>query len=135
MQRWIGEKRVDDGAGVIALEPAIGGDGAPACAVGASVHHDHAVTGAQQKFRLTNDTHAVVGNAVEEEDPVAIGVFRADFPAAEKRSIRRTYVKILASRPSDGEGNVGFADQIRREFAANGMEESRPGKPPGNSRQ
>jgi hypothetical protein len=57
------EKGVDDGAGVVAFEPAVGGDGAAAGAVGAGVHHDNAVAGAQQEFGLTDESDAVVGDA------------------------------------------------------------------------
>src|SRR5258708_4984759 len=123
---------VDDGAGVVAFEPAVGGDGAAAGAVGAGVHHDDAVAGAQQEFRLTDDSNAVVGDAVKEEDPTAIGIFRADFPSAEKRSIRSLHVKVLAGCAGGGEGGVSFADEIGRQLAANGVEESGGGDPSGN---
>jgi len=73
----------------------------------AGVHHDDAVAGAQQEFRLTDDSNAVVGDAVEDENPVAIGIFRADFPAAEKRSIGSLHVEVLASSAGGGEARVG----------------------------
>ena len=126
---------VDDGASVIAFEPAVGGDGTAAGAVGAGVHHDNAVSGAQQEFRLTDDSHAVVRDAVEEEDPIPIGIFRADFPATEKHSIRSANLEILAACPSDGERGICFADEVRSQLAANGMEERRAGEPTGHSRQ
>jgi hypothetical protein len=129
------EQRVDDGAGVVALEPAIGGDGAAAGAVRSGVHHDDAVTGSQQKLRLTHDSDAVVGDAVEEEDPTAVGIFRTDFPAAEKRSIRGANVEILAGCPGDGEGGVGFANEAGSQLATNGMEEGRAGEPTRHGRQ
>ncbi len=126
---------VDDGAGVVALEPAVGGDRADAGAVSAGVHHDDAVAGAQQEFRLTNDSDAVVRYTVEEEDPIPIGIFRTDFPTLEKRSVRCAHVEILAGCPRDGEGGVGFTDEIGRELAADGMEKCRAGEPSGHGRQ
>jgi len=128
-------QRVDDGAGVVAFEPAVGGDGAAAGAMGAGVHHNDAVAGAQQEFRLTDDSDAIVGDAVEDENPAAIGILRPDFPATEKRSIGSLHVEVLAGCADGGEARVGFADEIGREFAANGVEEGRGGEPSGNSRQ
>jgi len=130
-----GEQGVDDGARVAAFEPAVGGDGAAAGAVGADVHHDDAVAGAQQEFRRSNDSDAVVGNAVEKEDPAAVGVFRAGFPATERGTIRCANVKILAGCAGDGEGSVGLTDYIGSQVAANGMEERWAGEPSGHSRQ
>ncbi len=77
-------QRVEDGLGVVAFEPAVGGELAFAGAVGAGVHHDDAVAGAEEKFGLGDDADAVVGDAVEEEDPVAVGMIGADDPAAER---------------------------------------------------
>ena len=45
---------------------------------------------------MADDADAVVRDAMEEEDPASVGILRADFPAAEKRSIRRANVEILA---------------------------------------
>ena len=123
------DQLVNDGFCVIAFEPAVGGDGSAAGAVGAGVHHDNAVAGAQEKFRLANGSHAVVGLAVEEKNPVAVGFFGQNFPAAEKHSIRCPDVEIQASGTGDGERGVGFADQIRGQFAADGTEERGAGHP------
>src|SRR5216683_4204901 len=125
------EQRIDDGAGVVAFEPAVSGDGAAAGSVGTSVHYDDAVACAQQKFRLADDADAVVGLAVEEEDPVPVWIFGADFPAVEQHSIRRADVEILAGRPTEGEGSIGFADEVGRKFAADGMQEGGAGEPSG----
>ena len=130
-----GNQGVDDGACIIALEPAVGGDGTAAGAMRAGVHHDDAVAGAQQEFRLTDDSNAVVGDAVEEEDPTAVGIFRADFPAAEKRSIRSFHVEVLASSAGGGEARGGFADEIGCQLAADRMEERGGSKPSGHGRQ
>ena len=127
-------ERVDDGAGVVALEPAISRHGTAAGAVGAGVHHDHAVAGSQQEFRLAQDSDAVVGDTVEEEDPIPIGNFRADFPAQEKRSIGSPNLEIFAGCPNDEEGGLGLANQVGGELAANGMEKRRAGKPSAYSR-
>ena len=129
------EEGVDDGARVIAFEPAVGGDRAAASAVGAGVHHDDAVAGAQQKFRLTDDSDAIVGDAVEDEDPVAVGILGADFPSTKRRSIRGFHVEVFAGCAGGGEGGVGFADKIGRQLAADGMKEGRSSEPSGNGGQ
>ena len=45
----LGEQSVDDGLGVVAFKPSVGGDLAFAGAVGAGVHHDDVVTGAEEE--------------------------------------------------------------------------------------
>ena len=126
---------VDDGAGVDAFEPAVGGGGAAAGAVGAGVHHDDAIAGAQQEFGLTDDADAVVSDSVEEEYPAAVGIFRADFPTTERRSIRCLHVEIFTAAAGDCEGGVGFAEEVGRQLAADGVEERRAGEPAADSRQ
>jgi hypothetical protein len=59
------EQRIDDGAGVVAFEPAVRCDRTFARAVRAGIHHDNAVTGAEKEFGLSNDASAIVGDAVE----------------------------------------------------------------------
>jgi len=78
---------------------------------------------------------AVVGDAVEDENPVAIGIFREDFPAAEKRSIGSLHVEVLASSAGGGEARGGFADEIGCQLAANGVEERGSSDPSGYSSQ
>jgi hypothetical protein len=129
------DQRVDDGAGVVAFEPAVGGDGAAAGAVGAGIHHDEAVAGAEQELRVADDADAVVGDAVEEEDPIAVGILRADFPATENCSIGSTNVEILAGGTGDRQGNVGFVDEVGSQLAADGMKECGAGEPSGYRRE
>jgi hypothetical protein len=126
---------VDDGAGVVAFEPAVGGDGTFAGAVGTGVHHDHTVARAEQEFRLADDADAVVGHAVEKQHPRAVGLGRSDLPAAEKHAVRGANVKVLALRGSDGEGGIGFADEIGGEFSADGMKEPGRDQPTSDRRQ
>jgi len=84
---------------------------------------------------MADDAGTVIGNAVEEENPAAVGIPGPDSPTAEKRSIGRANVEILAGCPGDGEGDVGFADEIGRQLASDGMEEGRPGEPSGDGRE
>src|SRR5713101_9409343 len=128
------EQSIDDGAGVVAFEPAVGGNGAAAGTVGAGVHHDYAVAGPQQEFRLADYAHAVVRDSMEGEDPAPIGIFRAHFPAAEKGSVRGAHIEILARPAGDGEGGVGFANEVGSQLAANRMKEGRSGEPSSNGR-
>jgi hypothetical protein len=107
-----GEKGVNDGFGVVAFEPAVGADLAFACTVGAGVHHDHAVAGAEQEFGLADDADAVVGDAVEEEGPVAVGMVGTDDPAAERYAVGSANVEVFAVAAAVSEGGVGFADQV-----------------------
>lgn len=94
-----------------------------------------AVATAKEEFRLADDTDAVVGNAVEEQDPRAIGLGRSDFPAAQENAVGSTNVEVLPEGMRDGEGGAGFANQVGSQLAANGMEESRGDEPAGHSRE
>jgi len=129
------EQRVHDGAGVVAFEPAVGGDRAFAGAVGAGVHHDDAIAGAQEKFGLPDDADAVVGHAMEEQHPGTVGLGRSDLPAAEENAVGGPNVEFLALRAGDGEGSVRFADEIGREFSADGCEEAGRDQPAPDRRQ
>src|SRR6266478_7283649 len=84
---------------------------------------------------MTNDSYAIVSDPVEEQDPVAVGVFRADLPTSEKHSILCANLEIFAACPGSSEGGIGFADEVRSQLAANGVEERRAGEPSGHSRQ
>src|SRR5271169_3912638 len=129
------EEGVDDGLGVVALEPAVGGEMAFAGAVGAGVHHDDAVAGTEEEFGLADDADAVIGYAVEEEDPGAIGAAGADDPAVEQDAIGGADVEVFAMAAGVGEGGVGFADEVWGELAADGVEEAGGYKPPSDTRQ
>ena len=80
-------QRVNDRARVVALKPAIGSNGAFARAVAPRVHHDHTVSGPQQKFRLADDAGAIVRHAMKKQDPRAVGIGRGDLPAAEMDAV------------------------------------------------
>ncbi len=126
------EQGVDNGAGVVAFEPAVGGNGAFAGPVGAGVHHHDTVSGAKENFRLADDADAVVGNTVKKKNPVAVGIFRHNLPAAQKYPVWCANIEILAVCARNREGSVGLADEVEGELAADGVEECGTGKPSGN---
>src|SRR6266436_8086264 len=129
------EESVDDGAGVVAFEPAVGGRGAFAGAMGAGVHHDDAVTGAQEKFGLADDADAVIGDPVKKKHPASVGPGCGNFPAAEHYAVGSANVEVLAMPAGDGEGGVRFADEAGSQFAADGVEVGGADQPAGQSRQ
>jgi hypothetical protein len=92
--------------------------------VSAGVHHDDAVTGAKKKFGLADNADAIIGDAVEKENPTAVGMLGPDHPAAEENAVGSADVKVLAMATGDGERGVGFADQVRGELPANGMKKT-----------
>lgn len=126
---------VDDGAGVVAFEVAVGGDGALARSVSAGVHHENAVSGAQQNARVLDHSNPIIGYTVKDEHPGAVRILGDDFPATEQSSIGRADVKIRASRTDGRKGDVGFANEAGSELPADGVEESRAGKPAANGRE
>src|SRR5580765_4236730 len=118
------KKGVDDGTSVVAFEPAVGGDGAFAGAVGAGVHHDHAVTGAEEKFGLADNADAIIGDAVKEQDPASVGMLRTDDPAPKEDAVRSADIEVFALAAGKGERGVGFADEVGGECAPDGMKEA-----------
>jgi hypothetical protein len=103
--------------------------------VGAGVHQDDAVAGAEEKFGLGYNAYAVVGYAVEEEYPAAVGVVGADDPASQKDAVGGADIEVFAVTAAVGEGGVGFADEVGGEFAADGMEEVGGDEPASNACQ
>src|SRR5713101_5564260 len=130
-----GNQSVDDGTGVVAFEPAVSGDGAVAGAMSAGIHHDDAVTGAEKKFGLADDSDAVIGDAVEEKDPIAVVARRTDEPATKFNAVGSADVEVNLLRAGYGEGGVGVPDEVRRELAADGVEIGGAGQPARNCGQ
>jgi hypothetical protein len=104
---------VDDLARVIVLFPAVRGHRATALAVGAGIHHDYTVTVGEQKFRVTQVAGAIVGNAVIEQEPIAVGIFRSDFPAAQNRAVSRGHFQVFFGGSSSLEHLGGLLATIR----------------------
>ena len=101
----------------------------------ARVHHHHAVAGTKQEFGLADDADAVVGHAVEEQYPGAVWIQGSDLPAAEQDAIRGAHVEFLAVGMREGERGVGFADEVGRQFAADGMKVRRRDQPARHRRE
>lgn len=132
----VGRKQcVNDGAGVVAFEPAVSGDGAFTGAVSAGVHHDDTVASAEQYFGLAHDAHAVIGDTVEDNDPTAVGGFWADLPAAEHEAIGGADIEVFAVGADVGESVVGFADVGGRERFEDRMEEVWRDQPTSHARE
>jgi hypothetical protein len=103
--------------------------------VGAGVHQDDAVAGAEEKFGLGYNAYAVVGYAVEEEDPTAVGVVGAYDPAFQEDAVGGADVEVFAVASAVGKGGIGFADEVGGEFSADGMEEVGGDEPASNACQ
>jgi hypothetical protein len=92
--------------------------------VGAGVHHDDAVTGAEEKFRLADYADAIIGDAVKKEDPTSVGMLRTDDPTSKENAVRGADIEVFAVAAGKGERGVGFADEVGGKFAANRMKEA-----------
>ena len=131
-RKLVPNESVDDSAGIVAFEPAVGGDGTFAGAVGAGVHHDDAIAGEEEDAGVSEDAHAIVGDAVEEDDPV-VGIRpAADFPAMKHHAIGGADVEVFAVCADLLEGGVGLLDKVRRKLAADGMDETGSDQPSGH---
>ena len=71
-------QKVDPLVDVVALEQAVGGERAVAGAVGAGVGEEDGESVGEEELRVSGHADAVVAEAVEEEDGVAVGVVRMD---------------------------------------------------------
>jgi galactose-1-phosphate uridylyltransferase len=122
-------QRIEDGAGVVALEPAVCGDRSFTFAVGARIHQRDSVASAKKDERVFENAHAVIRNAVEEQHPATIGLPGADFPAVQKNRVGRANVKGFAVDTNLREGSVRLLNEVGCKWAANGMEKRRSYKP------
>jgi hypothetical protein len=73
----------DPAVDVVALENAVGSEGAATFAVRARVGKEDGVSVGKEETRVAADAFAVIGDPVKEHDGAAIGVFRSDEPCAE----------------------------------------------------
>ncbi len=64
---------------------------------------------------MTGHAGAIVSDAVEEDDPRAIGMRGANDPTAKRDGIGGAHGKILAHGADTGETGIGFTNQIRTE--------------------
>ena len=106
-------KHFGDGRGVVAFLPAVSGNVAATFAVSAGIHHHHGVTVAQQELGVPQDSRAIVRHAMEEQDPIAIGFGRANFPSAQSDTVWCANSEILLGRACPGEHLSGVFQAIR----------------------
>src|SRR6202008_3959087 len=91
-----GYEFIENSARVVAFEPAVGCDWAFTFTVRAHVHYRAAVAVAKKKALVFEGPHAIVRDSVEEHDPGAIWVCRANFPTAKKHPVGRSDVERFA---------------------------------------
>lgn len=87
--------------------------------MGANIHHHNAVARAEKKLGVANDAGAIVRDTVEEEDPVAVRLRCANFPAAKDDTVGSTHLEILAMGGDARKGSVGEPDLGRSEGLPN----------------
>ncbi|MBA0087702.1 MAG: PilZ domain-containing protein [Acidobacteria bacterium Pan2503] len=78
---------------------------------------------------------AVVRHAMKQQHPREVGIRRRDPPAAQQHTVRRAHVERLAVRVGDREGSIGFANQVGRKLAPDGVQIRGRDQPPGHRRQ
>ncbi|GAC1617005.1 MAG: hypothetical protein NVS9B13_03150 [Candidatus Acidiferrum sp.] len=118
-----GFQGVNDGASIVAFEPAVSGDGSFTGAMGAGVHHDGVVAGAEEEFRLANDADAIVCDAMKEQDPTSVGMSATDFPAAQTHAVGSDNGEVFAVGTDEAKRCVSFPDEVGSQLPANRVEE------------
>ena len=122
-------QRVNDRARIVALQPSVCRDCALTFSVGARIHQNDAIARAKNNQALLEHTHTIVGDAVEEEHPGAVGMCGANLPATQQNAIRSANVERFTQRSNLCEGSIGLLDEIGRERAADGMQKRRSDEP------
>ena len=104
------------------LKPAVGDHRAAAFAVRAGIHHHDVVAVTQQKLGVAEVAGAIVGDAAEDEDPVAIGVGGADFPTFERGAVGGANFEVFFGGAGAGEhgGSLGGALGVEIHRVENG---------------
>lgn len=93
--------------------------------MGTGVHHHNAVTRLEKELGVREHYKTVVGPAMEKENPIAIGLGRANFPAAEDDAVRRTNDEVFPLAASVEKYLIGVSDLIRTERATKWMKNQR----------
>jgi len=84
-----GQNCIVDQARIVSFHPAVSRHRAIALALGARVHHDNAVAACEHESRVARLAAAIVPDAMQDNHPVAIRLFRAHFPSAKFRAVGR----------------------------------------------
>jgi hypothetical protein len=103
--------------------------------VTAGVHHDDAVAGSEKEFGLADYADAVVGDAMEEQDPIAVGMIGANNPASQETAVACLDVEIFSMPAGMRERGVSFADEVLGKLPTNGVKESWRDEPARNASQ
>ena len=94
------------------------------------IHHDHTVASFEQNLSLAHDPDAIVSDAVEKQDPIAIRVSGTNFPSPQRYAIGSTHFKLLAQRAQARECCLCFSDQFAGQLPTKGMEKHGTDEPP-----
>ena len=86
------------------------------------IHHDHTVASFEQNLSLAQDPDAIVSDAVEKQDSVAIRISGTNFPSPKRYAIGSTHVKLLPVSANARECKVCLSDQFRGQLPAEGMQ-------------
>jgi len=81
---------------------------------------------------VLDDSHAIVGDSMEEQNRGAVGMRGADSPAVKEPVIRRADVKRFAVYADLPERGISLLDKVGRERAAGRMKETRSHEPAKN---
>jgi hypothetical protein len=81
------KKEIEPLLDVVAFEKAVGGEFASAGAVGARVGEKNRETSREKKLRVSGHSEAVVGEAVQKNYSVAMGVTRLDCPSPQRCAV------------------------------------------------
>jgi len=79
--------------------------------------------------------HAIVGDAVKYEDPIAVGVRGTHLPSAKQHAIGSAYIELITMHIDLRENRICMPDQVRCEFSPQWMHKSGADQPANRSRE
>src|SRR6266849_10098958 len=74
-------------------------------------------------------THAIVGDAMKNEDPIAVGLRGTNLPTPQENTIGGPHVKILMMRPDLRKCRISFPNQVGGKLPAQRVQEGRARQP------
>lgn len=83
----MGGEKVEPLVNVVAFEEAVGAELAAAGAVGAGVWEEDGESVDEEELSVSGCAEAIVGEAVQEDDGIAVGVVRSDCPGTERDGV------------------------------------------------
>lgn len=117
-------QKIDPLVNVVALEQAVGGKDAAAGAMSARVGQEHSESVGQKKLSISSHADAIVAQAVQENDGVAVGRAWVDGPGAEDDPVGSSDGDVIEFGVQSPGGVAECGNFVFRKPAAGGVKDA-----------